>query len=134
MVNQPVRARVHLFATAGSLMFGCLWSAAVTAQVNCPPFNLTAVVAPTAAGDVSLQLTEGLLQPQLEALLARHFQIDMVDWQASPHHRWPADFRLQAPSWPELLERLLRPYRLAITLYPNRMARIAYQPPGGDTL
>ena len=72
-------------------------------------------------------LQAGLLQPQLETLLQQQFAVELIDWQVSPHFRWPADYRLQAPSWEELLERLLKPYQLAVTLYPNKSATVRYQ-------
>lgn len=88
-------------------------------------FNQSYTEAPLQA--VSFALQAGLLQPQLEQLLAQQFAIEMVDWQVSPHFRWPTDYRLHAPSWNELLERLLKPYQLAITLYPNNSATVRYQ-------
>lgn len=79
-------------------------------------------------------LAAGLLQPQLEFLLQQQFAVELVDWQVSPHFRWPADYRLQAPSWDELLERLLKPYQLAVTLYPNKSATVRYQTSRGAAL
>lgn len=85
------------------------------------PYTTEAVFEP-----VRFAMQTGLLQPQLEQLLHQQFSTEVVDWQVSPHFRWPADYSLQAPNWHELLERLLKPYQLAITLHPNKSATVRY--------
>lgn len=116
-------------------------SAAWAGSSGCPTFafaalqdNLGQTHAGSALQQVSFALQAGLLQPQLEQLLQQQFDIEVVDWQVSPHFRWPADYRMHAPSWNELLERLLKPYHLAITLYPNKSAAVRYQSAAGAAL
>lgn len=99
---------------------------------QCPSFDLQALAAlgvveqQQQLAEVEWTLHAGLLQPQLEALLREHFKIQQVFWQVSPHFQWPADYRLSAPSWTELLDRLLKPYRLTVTLFPNHAAEVRY--------
>jgi hypothetical protein len=115
-------AFVALPISASSAVHGCATFAFNTLQQTMAPSPLGAD-----AQQVSFSLQAGLLQPQLEQLLQQQFAIEMVDWQVSPHFRWPADYRLHAPSWNELLERLLKPYQLAVTLYPNKSALVRYE-------
>jgi hypothetical protein len=114
-------AFIALPISANSAVNGC-----ATLAFNTLHQHLGQVQQGSAVQQVSFNLQAGLLQPQLELLLQQQFAIEMVDWQVSPHFRWPADYRLQAPSWSELLERLLKPYQLAVTLYPNNSAMVRY--------
>lgn len=77
---------------------------------------------------VRYTLSAALLKPQLEALLAQHWGIQRVVWYADQHHVWPTDFELRAAHWDALLESLLAPYQLRVSLHPNAMAVIDYLP------
>lgn len=102
-----------------------------SAASSCAHFDFSALAPSPGAAEalfepVQFAMQTGLLQPQLEQLLQQQFSTEVVDWQVSPHFRWPADYSLQAPSWHELLERLLKPYQLTITLHPNKSATVRY--------
>lgn len=134
----PKSVLLTRFLGAVSVAMFALPSAAITSASGCTGFAFNALhqhahVGATAE-QVSLALQAGLLQPQLEQLLQQQFAIEVVDWQVSPHFRWPADYRMHAPSWHELLERLLKPYQLAVTLYPNKSATVRYQSALGAAL
>jgi len=81
----------------------------------------------TAPKKVALLLQGGLLKPQVSAILKKHFDINVLDWQASPHHQWPTEYRVDALSWAELLSRVLDPYQLQLIIHPNRSAVVRYR-------
>lgn len=138
MVYQPSRAQARTLAAACYLVWGSMWSAPSLAA-TCPAFKVTTAPSTTASvtanllaaadavAPVSLELHAGLLKPQLETLLQQQFAVAVVDWQVSVHHRWPTDLRLTAPSWPELLRRLLRPYGMQLSIHSNHTAVVRYQ-------
>ena len=125
----------NILASAGYLGAISLAAIAVPGSAQgCPTFAFDSLhlagqthTVGQALQPANFALQAGLLQPQLETLLRQQFAVELVDWQVSPHFRWPADYRLQAPSWDELLERLLKPYQIAVTLYPNKSATVRYQ-------
>ena len=97
-----------------------------------PCQQLDVIASPSAAAlspgkQVALILQAGLLEPQVAAILRQHFNIQVVDWQASPHHRWPADYRVSANSWADVLTRILEPYQLQLVIHPNRSAVVHYR-------
>lgn len=120
--------------SAGALLLAFSSIDVAQAQVNldCAPLALDAssVAQKTTVGaagkKVAIMLSPGRLQPQIERILAGHFQIKLVDWRASPHHRWPTEYRLEAWSWAELLTRMLEPYGLRIVIHANHSAVIDY--------
>ena len=101
----------------------------------CQPFNTTLElatlaepieVAPVVSHQaISLQLEPGLLQPQIEAILVRHFDVDKVYWQASPHFRWATAYQLDAANYTAALTQILQPFGLQLTLYANRSAVVS---------
>lgn len=99
----------------------------------CQPLNTSVEIAPATvpqqAKKVAMLLREGLLKPQLTAILEKHFNIHLVDWQASPHHRWPSEYRVDAWSWAELLSRVLEPYGMQLIIHANRSAVVRYRFP-----
>lgn len=106
------------------------------AQANlprCQPLDtsveITPAELPEQAKKVAMLLREGLLKPQLTAILQKHFNIHLVDWQASPHHRWPSEYRVDAWSWAELLSRVLDPYGMQLIIHANRSAVVRYRFP-----
>ncbi|CAB0149542.1 hypothetical protein PSI9734_00106 [Pseudidiomarina piscicola] len=110
---------------ASSLFFSCLSATPAYAQQSCPPFSFDSappVATERATNKVTFELQAGLLKPQIERLLARHFDVQELDWQASPHYRWSTDFTLTAANWDLALEKLLTPYQLHLTLYANHSA------------
>ncbi|RUO80386.1 hypothetical protein CWI84_04780 [Idiomarina tyrosinivorans] len=72
-------------------------------------------------------LHKGPLQPQIERLLTAEFNVDTVDWQASPHHQWPTEFTVEAVSWRQVLGKILSAYKLQAVFYANRSAVIRYR-------
>ncbi|RUO78264.1 hypothetical protein [Pseudidiomarina taiwanensis] len=136
MVLKPTQGLTQVLVGVSSGLFLSLMSAPLQAQ-QCAPFAIAAAWQTLAASTptplseskpaVSAELNQGLLQPQVEQLIRAHLEVDWIDWQISPHHRWPADMRLDAPSWGELLQRLLKPYGIQLTIYANRSARLSYR-------
>lgn len=119
--------------SAGALLLVLVATEASAQQnLDCAPLALAPsaqgadVGAANAAKKVAIMLRPGRLQPQIERILEGHFQIKLVDWRASPHHRWPTEYRLEAWSWAELLTRMLEPYGLRITIHANHSAVIEY--------
>lgn len=88
----------------------------------------SAVTQPS-TGTVSLQLHDGLLKPQLDLLLREQFGVQAIEWRASKHHLWPTIYLLRASSWRQLLQQMLEPYQLHVTLHANHTAVIDYQQP-----
>lgn len=76
---------------------------------------------------VSLQLQPGQLEPQIRRLLKQHLAINVLDWQASPHHQWPTAHIIRADTWAELLRRVLQPYQLQLVMHPNQSAVVRYR-------
>lgn len=129
----PLRLSYRCLRTGFLVTLSLACSSVSSATNGCPTFAFAALqpaTLPTLAASelerVNFAMQSGLLQPQLEQLLQQQFATEVVDWQVSPHFRWPADYSLQAPSWHQLLERLLKPYQLAVTLYPNKSATVRY--------
>lgn len=83
---------------------------------------------------VSLQLHDGLLKPQLDLLLREQFDIQAIEWRASTHHQWPTEFLLKGTSWRQLLQQMLEPYQLRVTLHANHTAIVDYQQPQRSAL
>lgn len=106
-----------------------------TGITGCPPLNLpnqpTTSEAPVGGAPwVQFQLQPGLLRPQLEQLLRRHWAVDNIVWYAADGHYWPTNFTLQAQGWDELLKQLLAPYRLQVSLHSNHTAVVQNLPEG----
>src|SRR5690554_1024068 len=134
MVIQPCRKWFQRCAITGSLALSCLWSATSFAAASCPAYVFNAATlsdpfsqtASTNQG-ITLKLAAGLLQPQLEDFIREQFSVELIDWRVSVHYQWPAAFQISATNAEQLLEKLLRPYRIAITIYSNRTAVVSYR-------
>lgn len=133
MVYQPSRTWIQPCVVASSLALSCLCSASVFAA-TCPTYLFSAASAQSPEAPIvlehsaaRLQLTEGLLQPQLEQFLTEHFSVDVIDWRVSAHYHWPSAFTLEAATAEEVLERLLNAYRLNVTIHANRSAVVSYR-------
>ncbi|EKE83830.1 hypothetical protein [Idiomarina xiamenensis] len=114
-----------------------VWSA----QGKCASLDFAAVSAelqaqpkPSLPNQVSMQLVAGSLEQQVRAILTQHLSIRLIDWQASPHHQWPTDHRVEADSWATLLRRVLSPYGLQVIIYPNSSAVVRYRLAGKQRL
>lgn len=132
--------RLAISATA-AIIFLSVTSVSVSATElpPCPPLNLPIAANPlvqqmsmlteqTHNEVVSLNLTPGLLKPQLESLLKEHWQIQNFIWRAAHGHYWPTHYKMQAANWDALLEMLITPYQLRIALHANHTAVIDYFP------
>lgn len=75
---------------------------------------------------VSYPLKPALLRPQLEHLLKHHWQVQNVIWYAAYGHYWPTHYELSAPTWDDLLQKLLTPYGLRVVLHDNHTAVVEY--------
>ncbi|RUO38789.1 hypothetical protein CWE13_03925 [Aliidiomarina shirensis] len=98
---------------------------------TCPPLNIqTSGATGTAILESSpwaqLELKPGLLRPQLEKLLKQHWGIQNVVWYAEDGHYWPTHYSLRAATWDELLETLIAPYHIKVTLHANHTAVVDY--------
>lgn len=98
-----------------------------TGGITSLPTEQVGSAAHAAPKKVALLLQGGLLKPQVTAILKKHFDISVLDWQASPHHQWPTEYRVDALSWAELLGRVLDPYQLQLIIHPNRSAVVRYR-------
>ena len=132
MVLQPYRKWFQRCAITSSLALSCLWSATSFAGSSCPAYVFsaaTAATSPQAAKSqvITLQLAAGLLQPQLEEFIRQQFAVELIDWRVSAHYQWPAAFQISAANAAQLLDKLLHPYGLAITIYSNRTAVVNYR-------
>ncbi|MCC5854400.1 MAG: hypothetical protein JJU10_01810 [Idiomarina sp.] len=92
------------------------------------PSQLQAELTASPSQTVSFLLKPALLRPQLEELLATHWQVQRVIWYAAQDHLWPTHFELIASDWDALLERLLTPYQLRVVLHANHTAVVDYLP------
>lgn len=97
----------------------------------CPPLNIQ--TSANAANSIiensqwaQINLTPGLLRPQLEKLLKQHWGVQSVVWYAAGGHYWPTHYSMRAASWDELLENLLAPYQIKVTLHANHTAVVDY--------
>lgn len=135
--------RLAISATAAVIFLSVISvSVSATELPPCPPLNLAieaihfeqpvSVLAEQTHNEmVSLNLTPGLLKPQLESLLKDHWQIQNFIWRAAHGHYWPTHYKMQAASWDALLEMLITPYQLRIALHANHTAVIDYLPEQG---
>ncbi|CUA83566.1 hypothetical protein [Pseudidiomarina woesei] len=137
MVSQPYRVVTHKYVITSSLALSCLWLASFSTTAlaaTCPAYvfseatraNQTSHSA-AATPRVQLHLQQGLLKPQFEQFLKRHFPVDLVDWQVSAHYQWPSAFTLSADSAEQILEKITQPYQFRITVHANRSAVVSYQ-------
>ncbi|WP_258807186.1 hypothetical protein [Pseudidiomarina sp. CB1] len=104
------------------------------AASTCPSFSFaaepfkpqrTAVTEAAAAQAITARLQPGLLKPQVESLIKQGFDVEYIDWRASPHYRWSTHFEFAADDWQRALTKILQPYQLQLTLYANHMAVVA---------
>ncbi|RUO21135.1 hypothetical protein CWE08_05960 [Aliidiomarina iranensis] len=98
---------------------------------DCPPLNLQAFS--KSANSVfensqwaEIELKPGLLRPQLEQLLKEHWGIQNIVWYAEDGHYWPTRYAMRAATWDELLNTLIAPYHLKVTLHANHTAVVDY--------
>lgn len=129
---------VHVFFYSVALLPGLFLS---LHAADCAGFDLSAASEPSfrsarsdatakpAAETVSLQLHDGLLKPQLDLLLREQFGVQVIEWRASTHHLWPTVYLLHGSSWRQLLQQMLEPYQLRVTLHANHTAVVDYQQP-----
>lgn len=128
--------RLAISATV-AIIFLSITSVSATELPACPPLNLPIAASPLVQQIsmfteqaynevVSLNLTPGLLKPQLESLLKEHWQIQNFIWYAAHGHYWPTHYEMQAANWDALLEMLITPYQLRIALHANHTAVIDY--------
>lgn len=100
----------------------------ISADLHLSPVTEQTLTPPSSADtDVSLQLHDGLLKPQLDLLLREQFGVQAIEWRASTHHLWPTVYLLRGTSWRQLLQQVLEPYQLRVTLHANHTAVIDYQ-------
>lgn len=124
---KPLRSVTLPLSTTGAFIVLALPAAAAAGPSDCKPLATVQTTAIGGATKVAYQFTPGQLEPQIRRLLQQQLAIKVLDWQASPHHQWPTDYRIEAGNWIELLQRVLHPYHLQLVVHANESAVVRYR-------